>query len=1582
MGETPYAVAFADALATQEKATVSALVPISIKDSSGGLNLRDSRSALKADQLALLKNYLTDEAAWLTKRKGQKLLQFAPIDPSVYTVDANTLIHYTFDEATRGADIVNDGSLGAGYNLSANGDPNLNGAPSAKALFPIGAGLGRLSLIADNSGTQDGTAFGVALGSSPFDNLAAFTVRGWAKLGTAFNGAPITLTRGATTYPAFSNSGVPLFGTVLQNATTGGAGGICNGFTLHRDYDTILNVDTSDQYVKFTLRTKGIPGTVTVLTSRGLPTGVMLEFKVTYDSVTGILSLFVNGTLHDQAAVLGGGLVDDSLAYRLMAFGADEQFVYANSVFKTAFGTILDEWEISSVVRAGFNFKKPRGRGVVLQKSDGTNQLVAAAEEGLYYTILNDAWVKITSTDPATNQPLSSTDDWDMVQIGDRLYMTNGVNTPLTWNGTAVMPTGEGVTPLTLTPSAAGSTSTNGSHSYVYTYMYGDDETGFSPAATWVVAGNLDVNIQDIPTRDVNCSAIRLYKTKAGGTQYFLFREIPNDPTVPSLSLSGLYASNGSPDTDTGADGIPDGSTSTNLNDDADFPEASATVVFTRIPKARYYLGEHNRLMGAGMTDRRYDLVISALGNPDVFRSRTFAQVPTNNGPIVAIYSYYGEVHISLNAKATNVLSGKDESDWTLTTNLNPKVGARDHWAVEHRYPIGDAGPYIIVFAGTDGEYHYAGQKIEKISDLVNPLYDSFSLANSSLEAWLTTQQSDWQSAKSMGGSTTLNMQADRYETDGLRQTPASAEIVNMLDYIALWKQGASPVVGNVIFKCKGVAEGEFFFSTDANNNLYHTFDNFQTATVLVTVGAVGERIIEIVRRGTDDFYFLFTDTAHATAGNLSSAGGYVYAWDNGSLALNVLYNTARLYSNLDVPVRMAGGSDGIGEHPGAPNNMFLNHPQRVFLVGTSPTNWNIKADQAASVSVPGTTEVFSTGAFFGPPGFPINTVTSTLDPNFLTWRNTNVGGFQIDYTRREFPLWRGGTFRPQAYWDAAHTRLVFVGATPDDANGNSASYLRTLSDAGVLTNQYTAQGVSTFAVIGANILFYSLAEFVAGFTTGFVGRIQGSTLASPSVITGSAAYQPNLLLLRMSFNSQNATAYLASSKSFNTGVQNFWTYTGGLNRIPTATSVPSSILDQTADGDSGPVIPELAVQTTTPYAWYAAVDKITNAAVYKVDVAAAVAADVSVYKDTPYAGDTASAAVTGIISNLLFVPQSAAAGGYLWSDRLYWMAKAASAADARLLQLGVPGTWEVRAEFVSKANNLGTFNSFGAFSADFGGAVAYFFRNATIAAGLAASEVPQTANQAINAFAAPQPWAQFRAVLTWAYSVAVPTSTPSIRSVLVEFFLGVSNVPRPVGIHWMGRTYFAFATNGALENDTVLVYDKKNAFTVYEGWFIEGFTVFKNMLTAFQGYDLVQCETGTTDMGARIDGEAWLPTLAQENMFALQEVEANLEGSNNRFFPDANGNLEIVPMAGDDELPGLWTVPIHPSTSREIQRAHGVPVGDFQWSWGQAFSVRIRTSQQAMSTGVAALTDQQEVIQQLDLKLVSANAGRNYTGK
>lgn len=1570
------------------------VIPLQLKDLSGGLNLRDPRSSLPPNQASELKNYLTDGNGLLDKRLGQKLLQYAPIDPQLFVNDASTLAHYAFDEA--GATAAAIDSSGNGRNLAV---PALASMPSTVALFPVGAGLGRQStaqsVIAGSTISSGGCAFD-SIGASIIDGATALTMRGWVNIPPSFNGAPITLTNNFGTV-TFSNSGALLFGTAVESLNYSlMPGNLKNGFRLWRDWDSVNSQNGSDPYVTFTLNTNGVAGTVTTVRSSALPLGRMLELEGRYDSGTSILEIYVNGNLHDRIAVVGGGTVDDTLGYFLAAFGSQADalggFAPNTTLVSTCAGVIMDEWELSNVVRTGFPFKKPRGRGMVLSKADGTNQIIAAAEEGLYWTVLDGTWTKIQTnpgavdpySDPATDLPLSSVADWDGVLINDRLYLTNGVNTPLTWDGTRLVPTGEAAKPLTLGLSAGGSTHTNGLFKYVYTFMYGDlDETGFSPIATQLVAGNKDVNISDILSRMENCTGIRIYRTKAGGTQYFLMRELVNDSEQTSFSLTGPWTSAGAPDLDTGADGLPDGSTPTDLNDDSDYPEAAATVAAIVTVKAQIYLAAHNRLMKAKINDRPYDLCISALGNPDVFRMALFVAVPTDKGFIVALMLYYNDVHISLNAKATNVLSGSDESNWALTINLHPDVGARDHWSWAHRYPVGDAGPYTLCFAGLDGEYVYNGQQIKKVSDELNPLFEEFSVVNESRQVWLTTNQADFQSGVNQGGSATANVQASHYEQDGLRETPGQAKVVDQFNPIGLWTKDLPLVTGNVIAMAKGVAEGEFWFSQDSDNLLYHTLDNFQTVANTYAVGVAGVRIIEVIKQGAADVYFLITDTAGAGIG---SAGGSVWSYDNGSNSVTML-NAATIFHEVDVPFKYSG--------------VLVSFRYALGYPGYTPTNLNINHAQSLFSSRTGSTGVDALGIFSGPSARSSASVLVATQPAASYPIGTGIFGptiaagnyavgaapnpFEITFTRREFPLWRGGSHRPQAFWDATNNKLWFLGASAEDVHGNRPNQIYSLTAAGALVVEVAGQaGVLAYTALAfdGNLSAYYLAHVIDTAFTGTQGSLRKLVLAA-SAVSNLGNYSVNHVSRRLSFNA-NSSKLLAIGQAF-PYVKDAYDYVGTIANIDTATATQSTLKQSLSNFDVGAYPVELVYQTDTPFRWHVVMQSLTVAdptLLYYVAPAAALPTDVVAWEAAAYTSPTSSDPTTGVRSNLLFVPASMASGNYLWADRLYWMASAAAVVDARLLQLGVEGTWEVHGELVSKQNSLGDFDAFGNLVSDFNGNVGFFLRSAATAGVLAASELGEVPNQAITGFAVPGAWAQWRILLTWSYSVANPTVSPFVKSVLIEYFLGTVVAPRPVGIHWKGRTYMAYARNGQPENDVVVVYDKKNAFTMYEGWNIKGFFKFKGMLCSFQGYDLVELEAGSTDMGKRIDGTCRTGVIAGETTASLQEVQANVAGSLSQYYPNANGYVEIVPMAGDDELTGIWAVALPPSGTKEIRRSYGQMPAGFEWSWGQAFSMLIRTSKQLLASGYAAQNDQQETIAELDLKLATATSGRNYVGK
>lgn len=1568
------------------------LVPLNLSDGSGGLNLRDPKSSLKKNQFAKLVNYLTDGGGYLTKRLGQTLLQYAPIDPQPFTLDSYTMGIWSLDEA-----------IAPWADASANAlDMNIYGTASRQTgLFPIGAGLGVQPNDTQDFG-GDGSILVCNTSSSVMNEAEQATFEAWVKIPTSFTGRLVTLNRSGVdhTFPIHSGSAIVGFSTGWE---FGAPGPFDAGITIHRDWDSVNSRDVSGPYFKFTLNTNGVTGTQTVIVGKEVPFNRWIHVKGTYNSLTGKMRLWVNGALHAEAIPVGGGTVYAPTRNVIMGGNFIYNYAMANSIYST-FPGIIDEPRISTVERTTFPFRKPFGRPMTLSKADGTRQLVVATDGGLYYTIGDQAWTLITATDPASGDVLSPIAFWDGVEISDRLYMTNGVNTPLTWDGTRLVPTGEAVAPPTLSLSAVGSTHTNGDFKYVYAYKYGDlDITGFSPAATITVSGNKDVNVADLLTRHPNCSAVQVYRTKAGGTQFFLLREITNDATATSLQMSGPFTSAGDPALDTGADGIPDGTTPTDLNDNVLYIEADAAVAATHFPKGQYYLAEHSRLFLAGVSDFPYYMYISNLGNPDVVPPSSFVAVPTDRGVIVALYSYYGEVHVSLNALATNVLRGEDPSNWSLTTNLHPKVGARDHWSVEHRYPVGDAGPYIIVIAGPDGLYQYAGNQMIKISDLLNPLFDGLGFRNVSKQTWLTSDQAQFQNAKNLGGSATQNVQADAYDTDGMRETPGQLKIVNQLKYIGLWQRSNPLVQGNIIAIAKGAAEGQFYFATDSDNKLYYTADNFKSvpSVIVGTPVLAGERIIQIVQRGTDDFWFLITDSVGtdysigSTVVCKSSGGGHVYTVnDPQGLTIGPVWQAGAdtLYYDLDVPFRMKSSDKastgdnwtyiGLGN---TPNNLFVNHTQTTHILanvsGGSSNLSQIFWGNSPGVMPFATATPNAIPVIFGQDrAFPVT-------PNFFSMRSVvqfafNGAGFDnmqfyVNYTRREFPRWRGGSFSPQAIWDGA--KLLFLASSVEDANGNRLTEIKGMTSLLALTNyNVSSKNVSAIVALGTGLLFWTVE---ADATAGCVGRMNQSTLASPNTGVASAAIQANLLALRLCYNSVTATSsYIGAFKYFGTGTQEFWSYQGALKSIPTATSVPATLQDFVASGDSGPVPLELVSQTTTPYKFFAVIGNPTSVsgAVQSVTSDSATAA---VFKFNPYTDLLSGNPVTGILSNLLFVPASGVNGGNLWADRLYWMAPAASQADARLLQLGVPGDWEVDGEFVSQQQELGAFKAFGQMGVDYSGNMAFFMRNAALASSLAANEVPQTPNKSVVGFPNPTAWAQFRATLKWIYSVAAPTVSPSLASVAVEYFGGSLTMARPGAFHWKGRTYFAFASEGSEENDVLVVYDKNNVFCLYEGWTIKGFARFKDMMVGLQDYELVQLEDGTTDLGALISAEAHTGTLASDPSNAIQEVWSNVEGSVSQFFPTSNGNIEIVPMAGDDELvAGTWAIPVPPSTKKELRRVAAKFVNAFSYAWGQAFSIAIRTSRQ---TGkYAPLVDQQESVAQLDLKITTATMGRPYTGK
>lgn len=1547
-------------------------VPLILNDATGGLNDAIHPAGIAQNQCSVLENYYTDEkGVYLRKRLGKELIQYAPIDPQPFTSDADT----------KGL-----------WHLNETSDPYFDSGPNAKNLVSLQGSVVATASLFSNGQTflrpqllSDGTIENTQTGSVAYngtinylDGLSSICFEAWIKLDSSMTGKPTTagLQSSPATIVSFSDSGACLIGTCVQGIMST-PGQICNGLSVHRDWDAVNNTHAGNPYFKLKIRTAGIPGTITTIRSNEVSFDRWYHVKGQYDSATGIMELFVNGDSQALATPVGGGALADSSRY-IVAGGSQDELVASGSVFGTArlFSSvqgILDECRISSVTRSTFPFKEPRGMGFELAKADGTREAIVPAADGLWYTVGDGGWTNIASG-------FSSTAYWDAAFYRDRLYLCDGVDPNKAWDGLTLKDWGNPtVPPVAILGPGTGVDA--GARRLAYTYVYGDIETGLSPYASVANPGGNQIDLTGIPPRHSNATSVRAYATKAGQeSPYYLYREIAHDPNN-DMEISGTYTA-GSPagyTTDTGAFGPADSALG-----GTGYPEIEASVATAITPLPQFLLAEHDRIFACGISDRPYDLLWTELGTPDAWRVVNFAPARANKGPLTALASFYGEIQCSKSGNATLVLRGDNPASWSVLETIHQDVGCIDHWGYVRRY-LEDTDRYVLAFPGRDGFYEYAGQSIRKVSKDIQGTVDRLVQNNSTRLDWTVTTQAEWQQQPYNGGSASLNILANKYDRDGLREVPGQSRFTNQLDYIGLWQDDDVLVPGKTISIIKGVAEGEFFFSDDASNDLWHTTDNFQTKASLAMVGGGTERIIEIVQRGTDDFWFLFTDTENSDG--LSSDGGFVYAWDNTAGALISIYGT-KLYYDLDVPFLISGdGNNGtprgrsigaIGSvlSPQAPNNVFINHQQTVGIqvsaTANKSTGWTFYTRASISsnsgIAAGGGSGIGSYGsAIFLPASF------YAVFANFIGLDVGDLSALSVTYTRREFPFWRGGTFRPQAYWDVTNGRLAFLASTAENASGNRSTYFCTLTQAGVLVNQYTAQNVSAWATDGTNVWMQTL---IPPTSTGFEGAMRQSTLASPGTIvatTGAPNYTYTLAL-RLSYNSQNATAAIGTFKYFGTGTQEYWTYQSRVQKVSISGAMaPTLRLSLTASGDSGPVAQEIAVQTTTPYAWFIALNKTDDNPVYKVDAGALTA---EVFEGSLYDSDT-----VGLTSNFLFVPASASVGGNIWNDRLYWaVARDTDASgnvdNAKLVQHGVPGTWTVLGTFESEAHNFGTFDAFDTFAANFsnGGnidGVLYEFRNAATLGDLATATYQQmSANQKIVGFSPVGGFGQWRITYTWNYSIASPTTSPYTAFVSVGYFLGASNLPRIVGIHYKSRTYWACAEDGATKNNVVLVYQKNNTWTKIYGWEIKSMFMFRDQLVGLEAYQFVRLESGATDLGALIVGKARTGYLMGYIDKMISAVQANVLSFVNNLFSNRPGWLKIIPYQAAEALTdGEWVVELPDSEVVEPRRILGEPTEDFSYSWARAFAVQVQTSEDTEGDWVPYL-GQPEEIQEVALKL------------
>lgn len=1536
---------------------------IVLSDASGGLNNRDLPGSLRSNQFSQLDGLYTDEGGFPGKQiPGGDVIQFAPIDPSQFSSDASTIGLWHLAES--GPPFVDSGP--STRNLT-----RVGGTTQMPSVFTFGQKLTTPYPVGGswNSGNTGSVLYAGV--SNLLNGLSQVCFEAWINIDPNLSGQPITALLAGQSRTTSDDGAI-----LVATASAGGAvipGFLVNGITIHRDWDAVAGRHSSDPYFKFTLNNNGVPGTRTVIRSFGCPTSKELHVRGEYDAATGLVVLTVNGSIHATASVVGGGTINDSASPYLVVGGQAVAFYAPNSGLYQSVRGVISEARISTVTRTatdGFPFKKPRPSLGVLQRSDGITRLVTPAGDGIYATSGDGNW-------SAIKNGVSETAKWDWRQMGDILYGCNGEEA-IAWDGDSFVPWGEGITPLTLTELGAGAAPLAGAYRYTYTYVYGAEETGPSTEeASITLVAPSNVIVSNIPTRHDNCSAIRIYRTAAGGNTFYLIREIANDPTEIFVSMAGPYVATGSPSptTSTGSDGVTDASLGTGA-----YTEMTAEVEFTTIGNPAIMTENFDRLF-LNDVDNPYIARWTEPGLPDIVFAASFVRA-RGNFKISALSKSTGEIQAHKDGRGCLVLRGDGPSNWRQLDNLHPTIGASDHFGIVYRTTSKQDGSGTdvteVCIPTPEGWYGYQGYDFYRIDEDIDGTFKTLAQANSTKLELVTTSQAQFQAAAQSGGSASVNIQQSRYETDGLRQSPGEAEIVDQLDYIGLWSRAAALVPGKVIAITKADGEGCFYFATDYNNILYYTTDNFVTATPVGTTPlAAGERIIQIVRRGTvDDFWFCLTDSAGtdysigSTVVCKSSGGGKVYTWDNVAGSWNIGADT--LFYDLDVPNRMTAsapnsgngksignGGPGFGGSAGSSLNIYNNHQQ--VMTFTRVTSSVFGLSSTAVIAINGNLTGVPTGTVNSSPiGLGSSVQNYNGAPEFYSFCTTNSvqTTMRVDYTRREYPRWRGGTFAPQAFWDDANSRLCFL-ASSSEVNGNRTTSIRTL-DSGLSLATYTYAGkqISAIEPVGSELWMWTLETNTDGGTISytFKGRIEKSTLAAPGTITATGPQQLNVITLRLSNNpSSPGTDYLALCKSFEGGLagQNFYTYTGTLRKISVATSVPTTLLTLAADGDAGAEPVEVAIQTTTPFRWLVATQNLSGllseGAIYSVEPAIASASDVAVLVQEDYTGADADGPSTGIVSNLLFVPSSDAAGGYLWADRLYWGTKAEQDNDSRLVQHGIPGTWTVLGAFTGALNNLGDFDALGDFDTAYSGNISFGVANGSSSPFVAADFTPVTPNQRINiANTAPGPLVQWMADFTWDYSVAAPTETPSLEFVVIGYYVGDSSIPTVAAIHYKGRTRWSVARARSTENDLEIIYQKNNKWTTASDRRIISYAIFRGDLVCFEDYTLIRMEKAVAWNGRPVNWRAVTGyIMGSEQDKYIRDLQANVMEYQNPQFPTKQGWFVVTPIAAGVIIPNCgWFVPIPATAGIPYPKQVQGLMDPWTHGWARALALEFKVSE------------------------------------
>ena len=226
---------------------------------------------------------------------------------------------------------------------------------------------------------------------------------------------------------------------------------------------------------------------------------------------------------------------------------------------------------------------------------------------------------------------------------------------------------------------------------YYVTFVYGgrgESQRGTASGNVTTAAGNLTVNLTNVPLGPTGCTARRIYRRD---------NAVTTNPTYFAVEIS-------------------DNTTTTATDDNTNNDLARRTRNSAAIPPvSRYIVWHQNRLFVFWQTGDRSRFWWSELRTPDIILSTSFDYISRDDGDqITGAVSFRDRLFIT-KTRSCYALLGSSPNEWTLT-EVDRKVGCSHNRFMQ-------VTPRGVIFAGPEGVWIYDGVGIRLLSDAIEPLW-------------------------------------------------------------------------------------------------------------------------------------------------------------------------------------------------------------------------------------------------------------------------------------------------------------------------------------------------------------------------------------------------------------------------------------------------------------------------------------------------------------------------------------------------------------------------------------------------------------------------------------------------------------------------------------------------------------------------------------------------------------------------------------------------------------------------------------------------------------------------------------------